>query len=133
MAGHSDAAGYWIIGELATGELETAAAEACRRLLKGERSLAIHPFCGTNFVVSGTLAGTAAFLSLFGAPSLRSRLERLPAAISLATLALILAQPLGFFVQEHITTSGELAGLEIESIKATSRGGMTAHRVLTRG
>ncbi len=134
LAGHSDSSGFWIVGDLATQELTAAATEALKRLRSGERSLAVHPNCGTNFAASGILAGGAASLAMFGAGQRwRDKLERVPLAVTLATLALIAAQPLGMKLQERFTTSGEPEGLEIVEIRSTGQGKMTAHRVITIG
>ena len=134
MGGHSDMNGFWILGDIDTAELHLAAAEALQRLRAGERELAVHPNCGTNFATAGVMAGTAAALSMLGAGERRrDKLERIPMAITLATLALILAQPLGLRVQERITTSGDPGGMEILEIFARPSGKIKAHRVLTQG
>jgi hypothetical protein len=134
MAGYSDWRGFWILGELSLEDVHTAVQEAQSRLQNGEHALAVHPNCGTNFVVSGSLAGMAAVLALFGVGRRRRDwLERLPLAASLATLALILAQPLGFLIQEQITTSADLGSMQVVEITAGRRGPMPAFRILTRG
>lgn len=43
LAGRSDWSGFWIYGEVGTGELASAAEEALTRLNDGENRLAIHP------------------------------------------------------------------------------------------
>lgn len=134
MAGHSDLNGFWLLGELPTEAVRDATTEAELRLRAGEQELAVHPNCGTNFVAAGALSGLAAFAALFGAGRrTRDRLERLPLAVSLATIALIFGQPLGKLLQEHVTTSGELEELQVVEIKPAQRGKMKAHRVTTRG
>ncbi len=134
MAGHSDLNGFWLLGDLPTESVVAAISEAEQRLRAGEHDLAVHPNCGTNFVAAGALSGLAAFAALFGAEKkTRDRLERLPLAISLATFALIFAQPLGKLLQQHVTTSGELGGLKVLRIQPARRGRMEAHRVTTRG
>lgn len=134
LAGHSDTRGFWVLGDVTTAEVREAVAEAMRRMNAGERELAIHPNCGTNFVTSGILAGLAAFAALFGAGrSFRNRLERLPMAAVLATLALVASQPLGLLLQERVTTSGQLDSLRVVGITPSKRGRMSAHRVLTEG
>lgn len=133
LAGHSDANGFWLIGDVPTEVVHSVVNEASQRLRAGEHDLAVHPNCGTNFVTAGVLAGVAAFLALFGAEKrMRDRLERLPLAASLATLALIVAQPLGLSIQKHITTSGDIGNLSVSEIIPTRRGGIAAHRILTR-
>jgi uncharacterized protein YqhQ len=134
MAGHSDTGGFWLLGDVSTEDVESAVQEALSRLRAGERNLAVHPNCGTNFVTAGMFAGLAAFAALFGAGRrFRDRLERLPLAASLATLALILAQPVGLLVQEMVTTSGDPGELEVTEVVPTLNGRIRSHRVLTRG
>jgi hypothetical protein len=134
LAGHSDTRGFWVLGEVSTEDVTSAVQEAMQRMQAGEHNLAVHPNCGTNFVTSGVLASLAAFVAMFGAGRrLRDRLERLPLAASLATIALIISQPLGLRLQERVTTSGELAGLQVVQITPSRRGRMQAHRVLTQG
>ncbi len=134
LAGHSDGGGFWLMGDVSTESVEAAVAEALRRLRGGEHRLALHPNCGTNFVTAGSVAGLAAASAMFGSGRRwREQLERLPMAMTLATLALILAQPLGFLIQEHITTSGHPGELEVVSIQASRRGRIGAHRVTTSG
>jgi len=134
IAGHSDLGGFWIIGDIPTEELTSAVQEALQRMLAGEHQLAIHPNCGTNFAASGIIAGVAAFIGMWGAGnSWRAKLERLPLVATLATLGLILSQPIGYRLQERVTTSGKPGDLEVVSIEPTRRGRVTAHRILTRG
>lgn len=134
MAGHSDMNGFWILGDVSLEEVRSAVQEALQRLRNGEKSLAVHPNCGTNFATAGISAGIAASLAMFGAGSrLRNKLERVPLAITLATLALIIAQPLGMKIQRQITTSGEPEGLELVDIRETTRGRVQAYRVTTEG
>jgi len=134
MAGHSDMNGFWILGDVSLEDVRSAVQEALLRLRNGEKSLAVHPNCGTNFATAGISAGVAASLAMFGAGSrLRNKLERVPLAITLATLALIIAQPLGMKVQQQVTTSGDPEGLEVVEIRKTTRGRVQAYRVVTEG
>ncbi len=134
LAGHSDAGGFWLMGEITTEEAMAAAQEALRRLRAGEHQLAIHPNCGTNFVTWGAAAGMAGAAAMFGAGRRwRDKLERLPLAALFATVALLFAQPLGFRIQERITTSGDPGDLEIVEVIRTRRGRGVAHRVITKG
>lgn len=133
LAGHSDTGGFWILGDVALDDVYEAVEEALSRLRSGETNLAVHRNCGTNFVTSGILAGLAAGAAMFGAGNrTRDKLERLPAAMFFATLALIFSQPLGFLIQERVTTSPEMGDLQVVEIIATKRGKMKAHRVSTR-
>ena len=134
MAGRSSTWGFWLIGEVPTEAVTSAVQEALARLKAGERHLAVHPNCGTNFATSGTLAGVAGAMAMFGAGQrLRDKLERLPLAASFATLALIISQPLALSVQAHITTSGVPGDLEVARIASMRRGGIQAYQVFTKG
>lgn len=106
FAGHSDPAGFWIWGEITTEQLVEVVLEALSQLRNGQKSLAIHKNCGTNILVSGALAGLAGAAGMVGAGKRnQDKLERFPLVIILATLALILSQPLGPTLQKKITTS----------------------------
>ena len=133
LVGHSDPGGFWLIGNLTTEQVRDGVDTALARLRRGERKLAVHPNCGTNFVTSGVFAGLAAAAAMLGARRATEKFTRLPMAMALATLALIAAQPLGFIVQERITTSGDPGAMEIVEITPARRGRFNAHRILTRG
>lgn len=134
LAGHSDMGGFWVLGDVSTPEIESAVQEALQRMRAGEANLAVHPNCGTNFVTAGTLAGVAATAAMFGVGRrFRDKLERMPLAASLATLALILAQPMGLIIQEKVTTSGVPQSLRVVKVQPSNRGRITAHRVTTEG
>jgi hypothetical protein len=134
LAGHSDLSGFWIIGDLSADELQAAVREALGRLRNGEHDLAVHPNCGTNIATSGLLAGGAAALTMLGGGRRwRDKLDRIPLAITLATLALVVAQPLGLLLQEKVTTSGDPENLEILEIISQDRGRIKAHRIVTQG
>ena len=78
LAGFSFPGGFYILGEISAADLREAVILALARLHNGERHLAVHPHCGTNYAVSGLVAGLLAWLGLAGAKTRRGRLERLP-------------------------------------------------------
>lgn len=133
LVGHSDARGFWLIGDLTTEQVREGVFTALARLNRGEHKLAIHPNCGTNFVTSGAFAGLAAAAALMGARKPADKFSRLPMVIVLATIGLIISQPFGFILQERVTTSGEMGELEVIEIVPSRRGNFKAHRVITRG
>jgi hypothetical protein len=131
-AGYSDPKGFWLVGQIETSEVEEAISQAVTRLRGGEHTLAIHPHCGTNLVATGFLAGSFAWLGMLGSGrSWRDRVDRWPLVVSLVTLAMVLGQPLGPFLQERVTTSAATQGLEISKIQRTLRGDVPVHRILT--
>lgn len=134
LMGHSDMGGFWIIGEVSPEDLHAAVQEALTRLRAGEADLAVHPNCGTNYVTAGVLAGlSGAAAMLTAGRRWQDKLSRLPLAASLATLALIAAQPLALSIQRHITTSGQPGSLEVVAITNKTQGRMTLNRIETRG
>jgi hypothetical protein len=134
MAGRSNTVGFWLLGEVPTEAVQQAVTEALARMKAGEHHLAVHPHCGTNYVVSGTLAGLAGASAMSGVgPRMRDKLDRMPLAASLATLALITSQPLALMLQARLTTSGEPGDLEVVEVIPTRRGGIMAHHVITQG
>ena len=134
MAGCSDRHGFTLYGNVSTEVVTNACARALQRLRSGDRRLAIHPYCGTNFVIMAVLASVVAVLALLGAGrGWRARLARLPLLICLMTAALIFSQPLGLVIQRDVTTSGDPGDMEIVSIKRSRLGRFTLHRVETCG
>jgi hypothetical protein len=134
LVGHSDIGGFWIIGNVPAELLHAAVQEAIARLRAGERQLAVHPNCGTNFATAGALAGLAGAASMLGSGRRwQDKLARLPFAAVLATIALIVSQPLGLELQRRVTTSGDPGSLEVISITYHEQGNVTFHRIQTRG
>jgi len=127
IVGRSTDSGFYIYGDVDTEALAAAVSEALARLQRGEKELAIHPQCGTNLATAGILAGLSAFLALVGRP--RRRWARLPEAITLATLAVLLSQPLGLLVQRYITTSPQVTDIAVKEIKRFDLGTVRVHKV----
>ncbi len=120
IAGRSDAGGFFLLGDVPTAQVETAAHEALRRMRGGEHALAIHPNCGTNLVTTAFLTTVGAMLGFAGA-SRRAAWNRLPWVMTLTVGALIAGQPLGMSLQRHFTTDGDPADLEIDGIERFER------------
>ena len=100
--------------------------------------MAIHPNCGSNLVVAGTLAGLGAFLALGGLSRTRAksrwqRLSLLPLACTVATLGIILAQPLGAAFQAYVTTQADVGNLRVASVTREQKAGVLVHHVRTEG
>ncbi|HOM66898.1 MAG TPA: DUF6391 domain-containing protein [Brevefilum fermentans] len=134
LAGISSPRGFIILGDVTSEDVAEAAIEALKRLRAGESNLALHPNCGTNFAIPGAFAGLAGWLATLGSDkSFKSKLERLPLALALATVALSLTFPLGPIIQKRFTTSGDPQGLELERVETCIRAGIRVHHVTTRG
>ena len=132
FAGNSDHKGFWIIGDVSTDKLLETVQEALRRMNAGEKLLAVHANCGTNYVTAGVIAGTIAWLAtLVGGNTFKKKLDRWPLLVTIVTGSLIAAQPLGPKVQAKISTSGEPGNLKVRQIVRYERQGPVLHRVLT--
>jgi len=129
VVGRSTFSGYYLYGNLTTEMVIEAAQEALARLRAGEHHLAIHPNCGTNLVVAGSLAGLATFAVLGGGK--KRRLDLLPNALLAATAALVLAQPIGPQLQARVTTLADLGDLGIKGVRREERGSLIVHFVET--
>lgn len=128
LAGRSTPFGFYLYGDVSDEELQAAVYDALNRLDNGEKRLAIHPGCGTNYLVSGTVASLSA-LTVLSIGDRKVRWSRLPEVLIAATLALIIAQPIGPQLQERITTCADMGDLEIVAVR---RLGAQAHYVETR-
>jgi hypothetical protein len=128
LAGRSTPFGFYLYGDVGDEEVQTAVHDARNRMLHGEQRLAIHPGCGTNYLVSGA-AASLGILSVLSIGDRKARWSRWPDAMIAATLALIVAQPLGPKLQEYITTCGDMGDLEIVAVR---RLGPKAHYVETQ-
>jgi hypothetical protein len=133
LAGYSFPGGFYILGDISTEDLREAAVQALVRMNNGERNLAIHEHCGTNYVASGVVTGLLAWLGMAGAKSKRDQVERLPLVIALATFGFIASQPLGPVLQKLVTTSGNPQGLSIVDVFPIQFGQFSLHRVITQG
>lgn len=127
LRGRSNRNGFYISGDVPVGKIRESAEAALQELRSGNSSLAIHPFCGTNLAVAGILSGTA---SLAGA-RLARRAGSLPSAVLGALLALLVAQPVGMWLQAHVTTQSRVRDLRIVDVQPKYLLGMHLHFVRT--
>ena len=128
LAGRSTPFGFYLYGDVGDEELQGAVNDALQRMKGGEKRLAVHPGCGTNYLASGAAASLGA-LTVLSIGDRKARWSRLPDVLVVATLALIVAQPIGPKLQEHITTCADMGDLEIAAVR---RLGPKSHYVATR-
>ncbi len=138
LMGRSSFHGFYLYGDVDTEDVVMAAQEGLRRLKAGQRQMAIHPHCGSNYVVAGAIAGLGAFVALGGffrnrREGLHDRLARLPFAWAMGTLGVILAKPLGAVVQAYVTTKADIGDLQIHGVTRTERSATVVHLVRTEG
>lgn len=136
LVGRSSFWGFSVYGDIDTQHLVDAARDGLQRLRAGQRELAVHPHCGSNYAVAGTIAGLGAFLALGGLSyreedSFLERLARLPLACAVGTLGVILSRPLGAAFQARVTTEANVGGLRITDVTKRATAGTTVHFVQT--
>lgn len=133
LVGRSDVRGFFLYTQLPIEAVRQSITEALERMRAGEHRLAIHPNCGTNFLTAGVLATMASYFSFYGGRDERwqDRLARLPLAVFVTSMALILAQPLGNAAQLHLTTQGDPEGLQVDAIVPLRRGHNRLYRIFT--
>ncbi|UCG82094.1 MAG: hypothetical protein JSW38_07710 [Dehalococcoidia bacterium] len=127
IAGRATIGGFHIYGNISNEEVTQAAREGLARLKNGEHDLAVSPFCGTNLVASAVLAGLSSFLVLRSSKKNRN----LHTAILASLIALVIAQPIGRLVQKHLTTSSDIASVNITEISTSGKGRLTHHKITT--
>lgn len=130
--GRATAQGFYLYGDLPDeATVRAAADEAIRRMQAGQRHLAIHPRCGTNVVTTGLLSGALAMLGILAGGKRMPWHVQLPSAILGAMVGALLAQPLGPWMQAHVTTSAEMNAVRVRGVRSRHAGSMIAHFVET--
>ncbi len=127
LAGRSTHRGFYIYGNVPTEVLEQTTREAIERLQCGEHELAIHPHCGTNLVTASVLAGMTTAFALAG--KRRRWWDKLLSALVATTVALAASQPLGYWLQEYVTTEATVSQVDVAHIRRFQVGNMTVHFV----
>lgn len=113
LAGIATPTGFYLYGNLNRKEVRSAANEALTRMQCGESHLAISPLCGTNLVLGGALISLGIIL-----PSKNSSpILNLFGSIIFSLLGAALMQPVGKFVQKHVTTNPNLDGVTITHVR----------------
>ena len=128
IGGNSIPDGFFVFGDVDINAIEDAVAEALDRMGRGEETLAVSPFCGTNIVVAAALASIGAVLALQTAGRGPNGWSR---AFSNAMFGLFLSRPMGRWVQRRYTTSPNVSGMSIKKVSAFKFGKFTIHKVST--
>ncbi|MDQ3841142.1 MAG: DUF6391 domain-containing protein [Actinomycetota bacterium] len=109
--GFSTDEGFFVQGVRSTGEVDSAAREALRRLRTGEKKLAVHRNCGTTIVAANLLAAVF-FLSALGV-GLYLDWDVYLLILGGVILSLGLRVPLSLFLQRFVTTDADLSSAEV--------------------
>jgi hypothetical protein len=129
LAGHSNPAGFFLFGDVATEDARGAIKEAMSRLRAGERDLAIHPGCGTNLAASMILPATFAWIPFQSTRSMRWRFFLIPVGLTFALFGYLLSKPLGPWFQRYVTTEADLGNMQVVEITRVRK---SVHQVMTR-
>jgi len=127
LMGRATTDGFYVYTDASTEAVSQAAEEGLARLKQGEDNLAVSPLCGTNLAVAALLAGLASMLAMRG----KNRTAHLPRVLLASLTAVVLAQPLGRLAQKHLTTSTDVAAVNIAEVTSKGKGMRTRHKVRT--
>jgi hypothetical protein len=125
LVGRAVPDGFYLYGDLPSAGIRESAQEGLRRLQSGESGLAVTALCGTNIAVAGILAGALSVLTM----GRQRHLDRLPTVFLAAAFGVVAAQPLGRYIQQHVTTRPDLAGVSIQGVDSSFGGRI--HKVTT--
>jgi hypothetical protein len=128
LAGRAAPGGFYIVGNVTDAQVSSAADEALARLQRGESHLAVSPLCGTNIAVAGGMAGLTSLMVLGSSARSRHWADVMGGAI----VAVLMAQPVGRYVQRFVTTSANLRGVRITGTHKRGRGRWRHIKVETR-
>ena len=112
IAGRASGNGFFILGKIDQQVLDDCAHEALNRMQNGQPGLAVSPLCGTNIAITGLFTATAALAARRRAER-QQRSDGFMSAVTAAMFAVILAQPAGRWLQQFVTTSGDVGELAI--------------------
>lgn len=112
IAGRASGDGFFILGSIDQQVLDDCAHEALRRMQNGQPGLAVSPLCGTNIAVTGVFTAAAA-LGARRRAERQQRSDGFMSAVTAAMFAVIAAQPAGRWLQQFVTTRGDVDDIEI--------------------
>ena len=130
-AGRASHNGFYLYGNFEMSEIAAATNEAIKRMNAGNTKLAIHPGCGTNLVTAGFLTGGLALLMARLAGRRARWYEQLSGAVFGGLIGAFLAQPLGPWMQANVTTSANMKGMRVRSIRHSQMGRINVHFIET--
>ena len=116
IAGRASGDGFFILGKVDQQVLDECAHEALHRMQNGQPGLAVSPLCGTNIAVTGLFTAAAA-LNARRRAERQERSDGFMSAVTAAMIAVIAAQPAGRWLQQFVTTRGDVDDIEIVSTR----------------
>lgn len=131
--GFSGSRGFTLFTDLTAEEVYPTVREALQRLKRGHSALAVHPNCGTNLVAAAVLTTGVTALGLRSRKEkIGERLEQFLQLVLVNAVALVVARPVGRWLQSHLTVDANVKGVEIASILTRYQAGMQRIEVQTR-
>lgn len=130
-AGRASHNGFYLYGDFEMSQIAESANDAIKRMNAGNAKLAIHPGCGTNLVTAGFLTGALALVMARLAGPRARWFEQLSGAVFGGLIGAFLAQPLGPWMQAHVTTSANMRGMRIRGIRHSQIGRINIHFIET--
>ncbi|MCB0062963.1 MAG: hypothetical protein KDE19_12645 [Caldilineaceae bacterium] len=125
LSGYSDPYGFTILGETDEESVRRGVGDALVRLQAGEKQLAVHPNCGTNFVTTAVLVTITALTTT----RRTNRFERFALTLLWVLPMLVAGKALGMWLQRY-TTCAEVSDRWVADIVPVNIGTMRAYRVL---
>ncbi|HEY88212.1 MAG TPA: hypothetical protein G4N98_00570 [Thermoflexia bacterium] len=130
--GISGPRGFTLYTDLTIEEVYPAVQQALAALQQGRAELAIHPNCGTNLLTTALLTTITTVLGLRRKQEQKSdRVENFLQLVLLNALMLVLARPMGFWVQANLTVDPRVQDLKISAILSRQRGRLQCIEVQT--
>lgn len=120
LVGHADWGGFTLYGPVTVERVARAAQTALTRLQAGEANLAYHPRCGTRLAMRGLLGGLGLWAG-WRSPG-RNAIARGATALLAAGAGLLVARPLGAWVQRRWMTTPHLEGVSIARVRPVQLG-----------
>ena len=127
VLGRATTDGFCLYADAPNEVIAQAAQEGLARLKTGESNLAVSPRCGTNLVTTALLAAAASMVAMKGS----DRGNRVPNLLMFTVGAVIAGQPLGRLAQRFVTTSADVATLDIADISSKGGGRWRRHKIKT--
>lgn len=119
FGGYSLVKGFWIMGRTELEIIQKAAEMAYARLNNGEKNLAVHPNCGTNFAVSGLCTAAAAMITTLAEDD-DSSFSRFSAYTTAGMIGMLAGRKAGPWTQRKLTTDANVKDLSIVSINCSA-------------
>ena len=130
--GVSGLRGFTLFTDLTLEEVYPAVQQALAALQAGRSELAIHANCGTNLLTTALLTTITTLLGVRKKKEERSeRVENFLQLVLFNALVLVLARPIGLWVQGNLTVDPQVQDVKIAAIVSHQQGNLQRIEVQT--